>query len=339
MLLDLKYENVVKSMYLYLERKQDTLSKQQMALETKQTALDTKQTALDSKHTTLADNQAALENEHKSLDNQQASLSQDVTDLQISTTEKIDDLAQQLSLHQNLSLEEIKALTKRLEEIANVQQNMPKNSPMMKYHSGSCCLDEVLEYISQELTEKESKKLLRQLRITDDNSQRRFSESLEDISWLDLKRELHVMEKYELVDHIIKKTLITKGRKAASDGLRRHYVNDLIHCLVEQPLSQVDEDTNSVLREDVFIDLVVLPSSTVDKEWSNSDRAALMEQQYIPKTSPKTSVNNIFSQKDELVFVRGIGGIGKTTLLEMLTYKWAKGELDEEVNKWHWAKL
>uniref|UniRef100_A0A7M5XA33 Uncharacterized protein n=1 Tax=Clytia hemisphaerica TaxID=252671 RepID=A0A7M5XA33_9CNID len=112
MLLDLKYENVVKSMYLYLERKQDTLSKQQMALETKQTALDTKQTALDSKHTTLADNQAALENEHKSLDNQQASLSQDVTDLQISTTQ-IGNLAQQLSLHQNLSSEEIKALTKQ----------------------------------------------------------------------------------------------------------------------------------------------------------------------------------------------------------------------------------
>ncbi|XP_066917867.1 uncharacterized protein [Clytia hemisphaerica] len=141
-----------------------------------------------------------------------------------------------------------------------------------------------------------------------------------------------MMGKYELVDHIIKKTLITKGRKAASDGLRRHYVNDLIHCLVEQPLSQADEDTNSVLREDVFIDLVVLPSSTFDKKWSNPDRAALMEQQYIPKTSPKRAVNNIFSQKDELVFVRGIGGIGKTTLLEMLTYKWAKGELDAEVN-------
>ncbi|XP_066928302.1 uncharacterized protein [Clytia hemisphaerica] len=134
MLLDLKYENVVKSMYLYLERKQDTLSKQQMALETKQTALDTKQTALDSKHTTLADNQAALENEHKSLDNQQASLSQDVTDLQISTTQ-IGNLAQQLSLHQNLSSEEIKALTNRLEEIVNIQQSMRKNLPMLKYHS------------------------------------------------------------------------------------------------------------------------------------------------------------------------------------------------------------
>ncbi|XP_066917868.1 protein Daple-like [Clytia hemisphaerica] len=192
MSLDLKYEKVVKSMYLYLERKQETLSKQQMALaaqhtaldtkhtaldtkhtalatqhtaldtkhtaldtkhtaldtkqtaldtkqtalDTKQTTLDTKQTALDSKQTALADKQAALENQHKSLDNQQASLSQDVTDLQISTTQKLDDVAQQLSLHQNLSLEEIKSLTKRLEEIANVQQRMCKNLSMMKHHSG-----------------------------------------------------------------------------------------------------------------------------------------------------------------------------------------------------------
>ena len=106
--------------------------------------------------------------------------------------------------------------------------------------------------------------------------------------------------------------------------LKEHYVN------VEQPLSEMDGDTNYTMREDVYIDLVVLPSSTVDKEWSNSDRAALMEQQYISKSTSTKAIDQILLSSDELVFLSGIGGMGKTTLLDMFTYKWAKGDLHNE---------
>ena len=72
-------------------------------------------------------------------------------------------------------------------------------------------MDEVLDYISKKLTEKESKKLLRNLGINEDDSQKEFSEKLEDIPWLNLKKELEIMEKDEIIDHIKKKTLITRG--------------------------------------------------------------------------------------------------------------------------------
>ena len=72
-------------------------------------------------------------------------------------------------------------------------------------------MDEVLEYIFKELTEKESEKLLRNLRVDDDDPQKGFSEKLEEIPWLTLKKELEILGKDEIIDHIKKKTLITKG--------------------------------------------------------------------------------------------------------------------------------
>ena len=100
----------------------------------------------------------------------------------------------------------------------------------------------------------------------------------------------------------------------------------MIRCLIEKPLSETDGETDYRMREDVYIDLVVLPSTDVDKEWSNSDRAALMEQESLPKTTAHKSIEKVLLPPDELVFIRGIGGIGKTSLLDMFTFKWAKGE-------------
>ena len=155
--LDLKYENVVKSMYLYLERKQDTLSQQQTALTNQQTALfnqqtslegqqkslSTQQTALSNQQTSLVNQQTNLEGQHKYLAIQQADLakkqvstSQDVANLQTSTTQQIGDLAQQLTFHQNLNSEEIKTLAKRLEEIADAQKSLSKESQMEKHQTG-----------------------------------------------------------------------------------------------------------------------------------------------------------------------------------------------------------
>ena len=115
--------------------------------------------------------------------------------------------------------------------------------------------------------------------------------------------------------------------KVASDKLRKHYVNELIRCIVDQPLSKTGGDTSEVMREDVYIDLVVLPSDIVDQEWSNSDRSALMQQQHSFKPKSYNSVDQIPLPEDELVFISGIGGIGKSTMVDMFTFKWAKGGL------------
>ena len=71
-------------------------------------------------------------------------------------------------------------------------------------------MEEVLEHISKELTEKESKKLLRNLGI-DDDPQREFSGKLEDIPWLNLKKELELLGRKDIVKYIKDNTLISKG--------------------------------------------------------------------------------------------------------------------------------
>ena len=73
-------------------------------------------------------------------------------------------------------------------------------------------MKEVLDYISNKLTEKESKTILRKLGIKDDDPQREFSEKLEEIPWLDLKKELQFLGRNDIVKYIKKNTLITRGK-------------------------------------------------------------------------------------------------------------------------------
>ena len=72
-------------------------------------------------------------------------------------------------------------------------------------------MEEVLQHISKELTEKESKKLLRNLRIDDNDPQKAFSGKLEDIPWLNLKKELELLGRKDIVKYIKDNTLISKG--------------------------------------------------------------------------------------------------------------------------------
>ena len=83
-------------------------------------------------------------------------------------------------------------------------------------------MEEVLDHISKELTEEESKKLLRNLGIDDDGTkklkdiswfdpQKEFSEKLEDLPWLNLKKELELLGRKDIVKYIKNNTLITKG--------------------------------------------------------------------------------------------------------------------------------
>ena len=118
------------------------------------------------------------------------------------------------------------------------------------------------------------------------------------------------------------------GLKAASDKLRIIYKEELIKCLVEQPLSTTGMDSQYVMREDIYIDLIVLPTSTVDKEWNNSDRATLFKQEYLKVNSvAEKAFDQLFFPDDEMIIIRGVAGIGKSTLIDMFTFEWAKKEL------------
>ena len=118
--------------------------------------------------------------------------------------------------------------------------------------------------------------------------------------------------------------------KSASDKLRQLYKEDLINCLVKKPLSLTGEDSQYAMREDIYIDLLVLPSSEVDSEWNSSDREALLRQRHLERSSSEKAFDRLFFPDDELVIVRGVAGIGKTTLIDMFTYKWANKQLQSQ---------
>jgi len=115
--------------------------------------------------------------------------------------------------------------------------------------------------------------------------------------------------------------------KDASIKLRDHYIAELIECLVEQPLSKCKTTTHYVSREEQYIDLAVLEAEIIDNDWHNSDRQSMIKQKHLKLSS--IDINKLFQSDDELVFIRGVAGIGKSTLIDMYTLKWAKGELKE----------
>ena len=118
------------------------------------------------------------------------------------------------------------------------------------------------------------------------------------------------------------------GLENASIKLRQHYQAELINCLVEQPFATDDRALQPIPREEEYISLAVIDASMVDKEWNNSDRDALLEQRYLKLRS--TDIDHIVQREDQIVIVRGVAGIGKTTLIDMFTLKWAKGEILKE---------
>ena len=95
--------------------------------------------------------------------------------------------------------------------------------------------------------------------------------------------------------------------------------------MINQPLSKANDENIKINREDFYVDLTVLSSSEVAKELNNSDRNYLIEKKFEKRES--IHLNEIIKKDDEAVYIRGVGGTGKTTLLEMFTLRWAKKSL------------
>ena len=92
--------------------------------------------------------------------------------------------------------------------------------------------------------------------------------------------------------------------------------------MVNQPLSKGDNENIKMNREDFYVDLTVLDSFEIEKEISSPDRDHLTEKQI--EENESIQLNEIIKEGDEAVYIRGVGGTGKTTLLEMFTLRWAK---------------
>ena len=117
-----------------------------------------------------------------------------------------------------------------------------------------------------------------------------------------------------------------KGISLASSKLRDRYKNELKDKIIDQPLSIDNKENVKINREDFYVDLAVVESTVVDKELNNSDRNYLIEKRFEEQES--IQLNEIIQKGDETVYIRGVGGTGKTTLLEMFTLRWAMKSLE-----------
>ena len=107
-------------------------------------------------------------------------------------------------------------------------------------------------------------------------------------------------------------------------SLKNHYINDLEF----QPVEAQFRDglmRRERKRNEIFVDLAVMDTSLVEKEWMNCDR------QYHLRTHNRQKNHigymELLKDTDESVFLQGAAGIGKTSMLDYLTLQWAQDAL------------
>ena len=104
-------------------------------------------------------------------------------------------------------------------------------------------------------------------------------------------------------------------------SLKNHYINGLEFQPVEAQLRD-GLNRRERKRNEIFEDLAIMDTSLVEKEWINCDR------QYHLRTHNRQKNHigymELLKDTDESVFLRGISGIGKTSMLDYLTLQWAQ---------------
>ena len=124
----------------------------------------------------------------------------------------------------------------------------------------------------------------------------------------------------------MEKFLDFSALQLASDKLKQHYIEEMIEWVIDQPFNfKSSGGTNPLSREQDYVDLAVLTGEQVDNEWKNSDRQSIMQMNHLRIQS--IGINDLWKANDQFVVVRGVAGIGKSTLIKRYVLKWARDEI------------
>ena len=104
--------------------------------------------------------------------------------------------------------------------------------------------------------------------------------------------------------------------------LREKYINELLTWLIE---GWNGITCDGMSREKAYVELAIIEAKQIDEAWSTGDRDYHMKTTHFEKKSIK--LKDILSRKDNFVVVRGIAGIGKTSMVDSYVLKWAKQEI------------
>ena len=100
----------------------------------------------------------------------------------------------------------------------------------------------------------------------------------------------------------------------------------MIEWIIDQPFNPNRAGgINCMSREQGYVDLAVLSGEQADAEWQNSDRETIMDMKHLHLES--ICIDDIWQPTDQLVIVRGVAGIGKSTMIQRYVLKWAKDEI------------
>ena len=112
------------------------------------------------------------------------------------------------------------------------------------------------------------------------------------------------------------------GIRQAAILLKEKYLKELLTWM----LVGCDGITCDVVsREKAFVNLAIIEAQLMDKDWNDGDRDFHMKTKHFERTS--ITLEEILSREDDFVVVRGIAGIGKTSMVDSYVLKWAKHEL------------
>ena len=85
------------------------------------------------------------------------------------------------------------------------------------------------------------------------------------------------------------------------------------------------EEYDYMKRAEAYVDLAIFHGYKVEEEWMKSDREYHMRQAHLERENIK--LERIIEETNTAVIVRGIAGIGKSTLFQNYILKWAYGEI------------
>eukprot|EP00111_Clytia_hemisphaerica_P020005 TCONS_00058987-protein len=304
--------------------------------------------ALNSCLAKLKSSQKVLSNDLQDLQDEVSDIQNDITDIQSAISDVKNDQAATekkiVKIETNMESQDqsitnmkgdIEDMNEKFDEMASQIESISAAvelhdslNPKETAHSGNkdYCLMEVRQFVSSEIGDEKGK-LLQRLSKTNSKGLN-VEKAIENVPWIDLKKNLLKLGRQDMVENIEKHTLITEGLYAASIQLKQKTIKKFIDLLVQEPFSPSTLNTCYVPREERFVNLTILDSKEYEEQFSNSDRDVLMRQMF--KGREGVAMNELFRINDEIVVARGVGGSGKTSLVEMYNLKWAKGELNTD---------
>ena len=114
------------------------------------------------------------------------------------------------------------------------------------------------------------------------------------------------------------------GIKHRHEKLKELFQDDLQNWKMTSKISG-DYGFNWKDRSAAFVDLTLIERTTVVEDTEHSDREYFWSGQDQPKKA--IMLSSLVEKNDKFVVVRGIAGVGKTSLIDALTYKWSCGEV------------